>query len=168
MHYTMLLPMLIDILEILKSKKSFLANFLSKSDYFSSRWRKIVWILEWIFGEGFISHVQLVLKYSSHPVFFWLNCYWFFYKFAGLWAGVGDIIEKIIDSRYIDKLSANYRYKKIYSGIIDKLLISSISYPRWIWNHFWKQCTKLSGINYRTSGIGKDVHSFHCDSHFAA
>ena len=25
-------------------------------------------------------------RYSSHPVFFWLNSFWFFYKFAGLWA----------------------------------------------------------------------------------
>ena len=32
MHYA--LPISIDILEILKSKKSFLAHFLSKSDFF--------------------------------------------------------------------------------------------------------------------------------------
>ena len=33
-HLTMLLPTPIDILEILKSKKSFLAHFSSKSDFF--------------------------------------------------------------------------------------------------------------------------------------
>ena len=47
---TMLFPMSIDILEILKSKNSFLAHFLFKNDYFSSRWCKIVQIFEWIFG----------------------------------------------------------------------------------------------------------------------
>ena len=42
-------------------------------------------IIKQIFGEVFISHIQLVLNIFITP-FFWLNCYWFFCKFAGLWA----------------------------------------------------------------------------------
>ena len=55
--------MSIDILEILKSKKSFLAHFWSTSDYFSSRWRKFVRILEWTFG--FIYFFKYLRGYSQ-------------------------------------------------------------------------------------------------------
>ena len=58
---TMPLPMSIDILEILKSKRSFLAHFWSKSNYFFSRWRKIVRILGWIFS--FIYFVKYLRSY---------------------------------------------------------------------------------------------------------
>ena len=58
---TMPLPMSIDILEIHKIKKSFLAHFWSKSDYFSYRWRKIVQFLEWIFG--FLYSVKYLQSY---------------------------------------------------------------------------------------------------------
>ena len=60
---TMLFPMSIDILEILKSKNSFLAHFWSKSDYFSSRWCKIVRILELIFGfTYFVEYLRSFLQ----------------------------------------------------------------------------------------------------------
>ena len=60
-------PISIDILEILKSKNSFLAHFfLSKTDYFSSRWCKIVLILEWMFG--FIYFVKYLRSYLQKNV----------------------------------------------------------------------------------------------------
>ena len=50
-HCTMPFPMSIEILEILKSKNSFLAHFFwSKNGYSSSRLCRRVQILEWIFG----------------------------------------------------------------------------------------------------------------------
>ena len=146
--------MSIEILEILKSKNLFLAHFLSKNRYFSSRWCRRAQILEWIFGfVYFVTYLQsylqkreggvwevwnlvcravrscrekkfkiaffpdqpfmeqisskylyhlyhqtdiwqsFYLQHSTGPQhihhilsLFWLNCYWFFCKFAGLWA----------------------------------------------------------------------------------
>ena len=60
---TMPLPMSIEILEILKSKNWFLANFWSKNGYFSSRWCRRAQILKWIFGFiYFVTYLQSYLQ----------------------------------------------------------------------------------------------------------
>ena len=106
--------------------------------------------------------------------------------------GMGNIIKKIIERRYIGiqvigKLSLS---KEIHLGIIKKLLISkkgyqisfdkldwkhcsrnkkeSVSYPRQIWKCLWKQWTKLCSNHHWTSWIVEYVHSFHSDSPFVA
>ena len=58
----LLLPMSIDILDILKRKKLFHAHFWSKKDYLSSIWCKVVQISEWMFGlKWFVQYLRSYL-----------------------------------------------------------------------------------------------------------
>ena len=121
MHCTMSFPIEIDIFKILKSKNSFLAHFRSKHDYFSSRWCKIVQIIEYlniwfhIFCQIFVKivaknvnlvcrAVRLFLKKNFKIAFFseqpsWskylLNIFYQFFHQTNIWRGHIQLVLKI-------------------------------------------------------------------------
>ena len=76
----------------------------------------------------------------------------------------GEFIEKLWMSKNVHPISSD----KLNWKHCSKNKKEGVSYPRRIWNHIWKQCTKLRSNTRWTSWIVKYVHSYHSDSLFVA
>ena len=67
--------------------------------------------------------------YLSHLVFFWLNCYWFFCKCAGLWAAFNQLAPKYVkesEHAFLNFLSEVSYPKGNETGILNFPLIISL------------------------------------------